>query len=144
MSPQEKDLKVPVPPPEQPLSHVKAPSKKFPWIDPQVRYRLWQTLRRLPLPWRFRLGIDRWSHSFLFPELTRIFKKDEGSSQILFVSETLPFPDLNSGDLRLSNILKATIQAGFQISFVSVLEYDLYFLRLSNPNLISANLHPPL
>ena len=133
MSPQEKDLKVPAPPPEQPLSHVKVPPQKFPWIDPQVRYRLWQTLRHLPLPWRFRLGIDRWSRSFLFPELTRIFEKDEGPSQILFVSETLPFPDLNSGDLRLSNILKATIQAGFQISFVSVLEYDLYFLRLSNP-----------
>ena len=101
-------------------------------IDARTRYRLWQKLRRIPLPWRIRLAIDRWSHSFLFPSSTRILEKDAPLHQILFVSETLPFPDLNSGDLRLSNILQATIQAGFQISFLSIFEYDLYFLRLAN------------
>lgn len=129
---QEKNQEV-IPPLQQSPSQIKTPLSKLPWSDPRSKYRLWKKLQRIPLPWRFRLGIDRWSRSFLFPEVTRIFEKGGTSPQVLFVSDMLPFPDLNSGDLRLSNILKATIQAGFQISFASLLEYDLYFLCLKNP-----------
>lgn len=103
--------------------------------DDEARYLIWETTRRLPFPEKTQAAVSEWTKTVLFPCSVLPFEKDSetGATSILFVSETIPFPDRNSGDQRLSHIMEAVRKNGFHITFASLTERGLSFRHSPNP-----------
>ncbi|MHB8544101.1 MAG: glycosyltransferase [Leptospirales bacterium] len=103
--------------------------------DDEARYHIWVSTKRLPLPWKARSAVSGWTKTLLFPsEILQMTKPPiTNKPEILFVSESIPFPDRNSGDQRLSHIMEAIGNLGFHITFASMTERGLSIRHSPNP-----------
>ena len=103
--------------------------------DDEARYKIWEYTRRLPFPKKTQASVSEWTKIVLFPYSVLSFDKSSGTgmTSILFVSETIPFPDRNSGDQRLSHIIEAVEKNGFYITFASLTERGLSLRHSPDP-----------